>query len=126
MNKLDAFRVTDSNSPIDVKYVSFAGYDSAPTEFYYNCTTAPENYKDHLEIVKNIQAAARQNISGIEITTDTNKTSFQSPNNPSMIKIVYDNVSTMDLILLVLSFMNMSMSALHLYCIYLIYRYLNS
>lgn len=37
VNKYDKFIAPDP-TPLTIKYVSFAGYDNSPVEFFYNCT----------------------------------------------------------------------------------------
>lgn len=39
MNKYDKFIAPDP-VPLTIKYVSFAGYDNTPMEFFYNCSVS--------------------------------------------------------------------------------------
>lgn len=127
VNKHDSFRVTDSALPINVKYVSFAGYDSAPTEFYYNCTTSKESKKRPvLEILKKNQTDAKKNSEFSQHKSVNNNGTSDNKFEPHVKKVYFNSVSLMDFGLLTLCSINMAMNIVQLYSIYLCWKYLDS
>lgn len=114
VNKYDSFRVNDTSYPIDVKYVSFASYNFAPMEFYYNCST----FKRKKETVV-VQSPTSEK----PITTET--PSFENVFEP-IVKTVYtEEFSAIELGNLIVSIISLSMNIIQLYCMYLFFKYLD-
>lgn len=120
VNKYDSFRVTDKN-PINVKFLSFSGYETAPTEFYFNCTSSKHIYESQPFAVK-LETPSKNTT--FENSTDVKKIKL---NPEPIVKIFQSNDDSItDFGLLVLCTINMVTNMIQLYCMYLFSKYLDS
>lgn len=114
VNKYDSFQVNDTSSPIKVKYVSFASYDTAPMEFYYNCSSSKQNKNTH----------PQTNLTNH--TIQTKHDGFTDSVQP-IVKTVYSNsFSVMELVILSVVIISLSMNIVQLYSMYLFSKYLDN
>lgn len=130
MNKHDSFRASDTIQPIEVKYISFAGSDRSPVEFYYNCSTTKDEQK-----VNEIRNGVRSQKNDTSLKVDTlvmekpmkaENIVFKGDPDPFVRKMYSDNVSSTDFLLLALCSINLSLNVIQLYCMYLFSKYLDS
>lgn len=118
VNKYDSFQVNDTSAPIQVKYVSFASYDSAPMEFYYNCSSSKENKNTHPQTNSKNQTFQ---------TIQTKHTQFKDDGLEPIVKTVYSNsFSLMELLILSVGIISLSMNIVQLYSMYLVSKYLDN
>lgn len=123
VNKYDSFRVNDSSSPINIKHVSFASYDTAPMEFYYNCSTS-----EHKQLQHPVEENRSQNVSNDKLNQQHFVQLNVSEEFPdTIVKTVYtEHFSRLELSVLVISILSLSINIVHLYCMYLLFNYLES
>lgn len=120
VNKYDSFRVTDTN-PINVKFLSFSGYETAPTEFYFNCSSSKRIHKSQplAEKIKtppiNETFVNSADVKKIKLNPESIEKKFQSND---------DSITNFGL--LVLCTINMVTNMIQLYCMYLFSKYLDS
>lgn len=115
VNKYDSFHVNDTSYPIKVEYISFASYDTAPMEFYYNCSSS---FRDPRSIKNSTQIKSKSNFSSIQHSSE------------AFVKQVYlNNIRSFSLIdfgILATSILTLSINIIELYFIYLFSKYLDS
>lgn len=120
MNKYDSFRVNDSSSPLDVKYISFASYNSAPMEFYYNCSKFDQNRQQHS---KNINQTMQEN--SLRPENFAFIPEFENISEPIVKTIYTEHFSAIELGILVVSMISLSINTILLYCMYSFSRIIN-
>lgn len=96
MNK---FNVPDAE-PFVVNYISFAGYDGAPMEFFYNCKPSNPSYNKNDQLFSS-------NVEKKVIET-----------NPTIKKVKFDTYSRIELTLLLLNVMTLMISISILVCFF--------
>lgn len=110
VNKYDRFNVQDK-SPFTVEYVSFAGYDNSPMEFYYNCTIA--NVKENVKSEKLFSEIRKEKLVG-NVTTEIH----QPENSVSIKKVKIHPQSAIEHALLFLNILTFIISIVTLCCIF--------
>lgn len=121
MNKYDTFQVIDSESPIIVKYISFASYDGTPMEFYYNCSSIKQRKSPSTK--EPIQMELKNNFS----TENFNTTKIQSDTFETvMTEGFLDKFSVLDFGILSINIFILWINIIQLYCMYLFSKYLDS
>lgn len=102
-----------------MKFLSFAGYESEVTEFYYNCTKRSHKSK---QLAEKSQAQTKNVTFGN--STDVTKIKL---NPDPIVEIFHSNdESITNFGLLVLCSINMVTNMIQLYCMYLFSKYLDS
>lgn len=113
--------MTDDKNRIDVKYVSFAGYERSLVEFYFNCAS-----KDELKQIKIQPIIQKNETKSSDLEQNINKTLTSNIENKVKEMIYMENLSMIDFGLIVLCSINFSINILQLYCMYLFSKYLDS